>query len=152
MGGVDRQDQLLACFPVMRKFLKGYRKIIFYMIDIGMFNSYVLFSKMSKSKKVKYVNFRLNIAEQLLNNLKLPNYNVRGRPAQGETPLRLQAKYWSHFPRHIPATAKKKHPTRQCKVCSKHQRRSETTWECKKCLVALHVPDCFESYHTLQDY
>lgn len=31
MGGVDRQDQVLACFPVMRKFLKGYRKIFFYM-------------------------------------------------------------------------------------------------------------------------
>lgn len=25
-------------------------------------------------------------------------------------------------------------------------------WECKKCLVPLHVPDCFERYHTLHDY
>lgn len=29
MGGVDHQDQVLACFPVMRKFMKGYRKIFF---------------------------------------------------------------------------------------------------------------------------
>lgn len=46
MGGVDRQDQRLACFPVMRKFLKGYRKIFFYMVDMGIYNSFALFCKL----------------------------------------------------------------------------------------------------------
>lgn len=151
MGGVDHQDQVLACFPVMRKFLKGYRKIFFYLFDMGLFNAYVLYSK-TKPKKNHYVNFRLDVAEQLLKNLSLPNYNVRGRPAQGDTPLRLQASHWGHFARHIPRTPKKKHPTRMCKVCYKNNKRSETTWECKNCLVALHVPDCFEKYHTLHNY
>lgn len=150
MGGVDHQDQVLACFPVMRKFMKGYRKIFFYLFDMGLFNSYVLYSKMSS--KNHYVNYRLDVAEQLLQNLKLPDYKTPGRPAHGDTPSRLQAKHWGHFPRHIPATLKKKNPARVCKVCSKNKKRSETVWECKSCLVALHVPECFERYHTVHDY
>jgi len=34
MGGVDRQDQFLASFPLMRKSIKGYKKMFFYMVDI----------------------------------------------------------------------------------------------------------------------
>lgn len=151
MGGVDHQDQVLACFPVMRNFLKGYRKIFFYLFDMGLFNSYVLDSK-TKPKKDHYVNYRLDVAEQLLLNVSLPNYNTRGRLAHGDTPLRLQANRWCHFPRHIPETLKKKNPTRACKVCKKHKKRSETVWEYKKCMIALHVPECFERYHTIQDY
>ncbi|KAG4074871.1 hypothetical protein HA402_009296 [Bradysia odoriphaga] len=151
MGGVDRQDQRLACFPVMRKFLKGYRKIFFYMVDMAIFNSFTFFCKVN-STKMQYVSYRLDVAEQLLTSVALPDYNTRGRPAQSDTPLRLQSKYWAHFPQHIPPTKKKQHPTRVCKVCFAHKKRSETTWECKKCLVALHVPDCFEAYHTLKNY
>lgn len=151
MGGVDHQDQVLACFPVMRKFVKGYRKIFFYMFDMGLYNSYVLYSKM-QAKKNHYVNFRLDVAEQLLENVLLPDYKTRGRPAHGDTPLRLQAIHWGHFPKHIAATSKKKNPTRACKVCTKRKKRSETVWECTKCLVALHVPECFERYHTVLDY
>lgn len=135
----------------MRKFLKGYRKIFFYMFDMGLFNSYVLYCKI-KAEKDHYVNYRLDVAEQLLQNLALPDYNVRGCPAHGDTPLRLQAIRWGHLPRHIPETLKKKNPTRACKVSKKHKKRSETVWECKKCLVALHVPECFERYHTTQNY
>lgn len=151
MGGVDRQDQVLACFPVMRKFLKGYRKIFFYMFDMALFNSYVLYTK-TQPKKKHYVNYRLDVAEQLLKNLSLPDYNVRGRPTHNDTPLRLQSARWGHFAKHIDPTPKKSNPTRACKVCWTHKKRSETTWECKKCLVALHVPDCFEKYHTLHNY
>lgn len=151
MGGVDRQDQVLACFPIMRKFLKGYRKIFFYMFDMALFNSYILYSK-TQQKKNHYVNFRLDVAEQLLKTVTLPDYNVRGRPALGDTPLRLQSLRWGHFAKHIDPTPNKQKPTRACKVCSAHKKRSETTWECKKCLVALHVPDCFEKYHTLHNY
>lgn len=151
MGGVDRQDQVLACFPVMRKFLKGYRKIFFYMFDMALFNSYVLYSK-TQPKKNHYVNYRLDVAEQMLKTVVLPDYNVRGRPAHGDTPLRLQAIRWGHFAKHIDPTPKKSNPTRVCKVCWKHKKRSETTCECKKCLVALHVPHCFEKYHTQHNY
>ncbi|GFR13149.1 piggyBac transposable element-derived protein 4 [Trichonephila clavata] len=79
-----------------------------------------------------FVDFRLDIEERLLKTLKIPNYKICGRQSQGDTPLRLQAKQWAHFPQHISPTTKKKHPTRECKVCRKHNKRSETTWECKQ--------------------
>lgn len=32
--GIDRLDQILACFPVMRKCMKRYRKIFFYLFNL----------------------------------------------------------------------------------------------------------------------
>jgi len=40
MNAVDKQDQQLSSFPVMRKYAKGYKKIFFYMIDVVIFNNY----------------------------------------------------------------------------------------------------------------
>jgi hypothetical protein len=154
MGGVDRHDQVLASFPVMRRFVKGYRKMAFYMMDIAIFNSYVIYKKLKKGNNDKrnYVDYRVDLAEQILENVTLPEYGTRGRQSHGDTPTRLQAKTWAHFPRNIPPTEKKKNPTRACRVCASNKKRSETTWECDKCLVALHVPECFRKYHTLQKY
>lgn len=42
MGGIDLNDQMLACFPIMRKYIKGYKKLFFYMSDMGLFNTYVI--------------------------------------------------------------------------------------------------------------
>ena len=151
MGGVDKQDQVLACFPIMRKCMKGYKKIFFYMVDIALYNTHVLHSKIH-GRKQNFTNFRLDIAEQLLSKIALPNYNIRGHPSQGDTPLRLEAKNWCHFPEHVPQTSKKQNPSKRCHVCAKHNIRSETTWQCKRCKVPLHLPKCFEQYHTLNEY
>jgi hypothetical protein len=39
MGGVDLQDQVTALFPIMPHTVKGYRKILFYIVDMCIFNS-----------------------------------------------------------------------------------------------------------------
>ncbi|XP_055625677.1 zinc finger protein 236-like isoform X2 [Toxorhynchites rutilus septentrionalis] len=78
-----------------------------------------------------------------------PNKNVTNQECE---PVRLQAQDWAHFPKSIDPTPRKKHPTRMCKVCYKHKIRSETKWECATCKVALHLPECFRSYHTMEDY
>lgn len=58
MIGVDRQDQMLACFPLMRKCLKGYRKMFFYLFDVALFNSFIL-HKINMEKNSDLHNIRL---------------------------------------------------------------------------------------------
>jgi hypothetical protein len=53
------------------------------------------------------------------------------------------SKDWAHFPGHIPATGRKKHPTKACTVFTSHGERNESAWGCDKCEVQLHVPDCY---------
>jgi hypothetical protein len=118
--GVDLQDQVTALFPIMRRTVKGYRKIFFYLLDICVFNSFVVYCIFAERKK-RYTDFRVAVATQLLENVQLPDYKVRGRPSSSVTPLRLQAKYWAHFPTHIPSTEKKKNPSKLCFVCSKRK-------------------------------
>lgn len=53
MGGVDREDQQLASFPIMRRYAKGYKNIFFYIMDMAVYNSYILFAKIT-GKRVSY--------------------------------------------------------------------------------------------------
>lgn len=54
--------------------------------------------------------FRLDVAEQILQSVCMPEYTKRGRLSAGDIPLRLQSKQWGHFPRNIPPTEAKKIP------------------------------------------
>jgi hypothetical protein len=82
MGGVDLQDHITALFPIMRpRTVKGYRKIFFYLLDMCIFNSFIVRHKINGKKKNSYTNFRTNIAQQLLESAQLPEYSVRGRPS-----------------------------------------------------------------------
>lgn len=81
-----------------------------------------------------------------------PIYRERGVSSVGDAPDRLYAKDWAHFPKHIDPPSKSR-PSKRCTVCHKNEKRKETTWECKKCKVPLHVPETsFELYHTVTDY
>ena len=71
MGAVDHQDQMLSCFPIMRKVIKGYRKLFFYMSDMALFNTYIMHKTMHSRKKETYVDYRINIAETILQNTEL---------------------------------------------------------------------------------
>jgi hypothetical protein len=96
MGGVDKMDQQLAPYPPMRCYIKGYKKIFFYILDMAFFNSYILYKKITK-RQMKYNQCRVTIAEQLIEEAEMPSYARRGRPS-AESDMRLQAGYWAHFP------------------------------------------------------
>ncbi|XP_065309952.1 piggyBac transposable element-derived protein 4-like [Dermacentor albipictus] len=115
MGGVDSEDQQLASFPIMRRYAKCYKKI-FYIMDIAVYNSYVLSAKAS-GKRLHYTDWRVNLAEEILEAAVLPRYHGRRKPPVVATPMRLQASKWAHFPRHIPPNKIKQNPSRLCLVC-----------------------------------
>ena len=72
-------------------------------------------------------------------------------------PSRLIGK---HYATQIPAppTSKRAHLKRDCVACNVRKserdgyKRKSSTWQCKKCGVALCMPVCFEVYHEVADY
>jgi hypothetical protein len=60
---------------------------------------YILYKK-RMSLKFKYNQFRLVVADELLDGLKMLEYARQGH-AVADTPLRLQAFYWAHFSQYI---------------------------------------------------
>jgi hypothetical protein len=149
MGRVYAHDQQLASFPVVRRYCQGYKKLYFYLLDMTMLNASIVFHILNPGKKrERYTSFRVNIAEQILLKVRLPDYPSRGRLSQGDKPLRLQCMQWAHFASKIPPTIKKPNPTRRCKVCKTRGVRKETCYECERCKVALHVVGCFKIYHS----
>jgi hypothetical protein len=133
----------------MRRYAKGYKKMFFYMIDVAIFNSCALQKKIT-GKKQHFTEFRIQLAELMIESAVLPNtLDVAGHSRA--LPLSVFRLFigptlFSLFPQ-----SKKKNPCRDCVVCTAKKKKSETRYECSKCLVALHVPDCFRVYHTTKN-
>jgi hypothetical protein len=85
----------------MRRYAKGYKKLFFYMIDVAIFNSYDLQKKIT-GKKQTFTEFRIQLAEVMIESVALPDYPRRGRPQQGPSPVHLQACHRAHFVQFIP--------------------------------------------------
>lgn len=149
-----QQTRPTSCmFPFHTKVFERIQKNIFYMFPIAIYNAYVLHSKLPPSQKHSIVNFRLNIIDDMLCNLSLPKYSIRGRP----TKVKIRLDYKQNIEHiflntHISTTNKKQHSAKRCHVSMKHNIKSETTWQCKTCLVPLHILKYFEKYHTLKNY
>ena len=93
-----------------------------------------------------------------------PSLTPRGRSRRSAEGLtRLQPGY--HFPEKIQGTEKKTNITRSCAVCFPAQKMilarsgekrkrpgKESSFQCTVCKVALCIQDCFQLYHTVQDY
>jgi len=71
MGGVDKADQELTYYPVMRKQQKRYYKKIFrYLLEQCLWNAYILFlensdRQSSSSRAVEHADFQLMIVDRL---------------------------------------------------------------------------------------
>jgi hypothetical protein len=72
----------------MWRYAKGYKKIFFYLMDVATFNSYALLKKVT-GNQMHFTEFRMKLAEQIFENVTLPEYPRRG-PESGISPVRLQ--------------------------------------------------------------
>ena len=83
------------------KTIKWYRKLFFYVLDVAVFNSYVVHRQLT-GQDMTYHRFRENLVHQLME-----EYHTARRPSCGgrptlDTPLRLSAR---HFPTLVTQTA-----------------------------------------------
>ncbi len=150
MGGVDRGDQLRGYYRCQIKTRKFYKYIFFFLVDVAITNSFVLYRMRTGDRSVKNIkDFRLNLASSLIGSYS--NRKRRGRVSRSIQPLPML-----HFPCRVPDEEKPISKRGRCTYCMKtKKKRTDTTWYCNECEVWLcHTgiadTDCFLSWHMTQ--
>ena len=156
MGGVDRADQYCSSYAFNQKSVKWWRKLYFFIFDVCIVNSFLLYKiQMSKlgKKQLDHRQYRKQLCEQLVCGVRVKLRVKRHRPSEkeNEVPERLKNDK-VHIINRIPENR-----VRECAVCSDRYGaggRKTAAYFCKTCPgnPALHPHDCFEYYHTKVDY
>lgn len=152
MGAIDKVDMQVSFVECARKTLKWYKKVYFHMIDLCLYNSYILY-QIKTGRKPSFSSFRLQIVTQMIGEFHTLTTR-RAKPPTVDNPLRLIER---HFPAPIPQTeAQGKKTQRRCHVCANtnlaKRKRKDVKFMCKECSVALCVYPCFEQFHTKKKY
>ena len=145
MNGVDLADQLTVSYGFVRKSCKWWRKVFFWLFEVTIINSYILYK--ATDPRISHVQFRRVLVDQLTRDY--IQQSVRrplvGRPRSSleNQPERLDSR--KHFL--AKRTLKEQY---ECILCSKSTKRKRTLYHCKTCKD--HPPlcpiPCFEKYHT----
>lgn len=151
MGGVDRADSYSASYCFLWKSLKWWRKLFFWWLELCSVNAYLLY-KITQRRQNKRPITHLKFIRELVNELTgyyRQGSKIPGRPSTADKEERLNGKL--HILRQN--QGKKK----DCLVRSNRKvkgGRRETRYICNTCSrkPGLHIGDCFERYHTLQNY
>jgi Transposase IS4 len=153
MGAVDHADQMCGSYNFARKSFKWWRKMYFWLLEVAVTNSFVLFNLARDQRgepPVSHLAYREKLVMLLVGNIRSESVK-RGRPSTMDSAERLNGK--PHFVGQLPAHG----ACKDCAVCSKRKEpggRKKTVYFCKTCArhPGLHPVDCFERYHTLQNY
>ena len=148
MNGVDRSDQYTVSYPFIRRTRKWWRKLFFYLVEVSVVNSYILYKQVTRDS-LSHLDFRRrlleSLAEEYMQREELRHASV-GRPRTRPVPTRLDKKL------HLLA---QRQGRRDCVVCSDRSgSRHNSQFYCKTCpdKPALHPTTCFERFHTMQTY
>nr|BAF82021.1 piggyBac transposase Uribo1 [Xenopus borealis] len=144
MGGVDKTDQIQTYYDATRKTRAWYKKAAIYMIQMALYNSYVVYKAAVPGPKLSLYNYLLQLLPALLFGDVEEVPNMPGN----DNVARMMGK---HFIAHIPPTPNKRYAQRTCKVCRSRGVRKDVRYFCAKCpsKPALCFEPCFELYHTV---
>lgn len=149
MGAVDRSDHFVSSYQFMRKTKKWYRKMFFWLLEVSIINSYLLYkdtqTKYNK-KPMTHKQFRCSLVVDLVAEKVAARDSSKRRGRQPQRPVQ-QRLHGRHF-------MGKKPKGDKCVVCKKNGLRKETVYYCKTCETTprLHPDDCFEIFHTVADF
>ena len=137
---------LSVSYSFIRKSVKWWRKLFFWLFEVTLVNSYILY-KTTVPQPTGHLQFRRSIIDSLLTRhlSTAPPRRRVGRPRQSAPsgdPERFNLAL-----RHFPG----KRRQRECVVCSDtvHRARKRTAYYCKGCPTnpSLCADGCFEAYH-----
>ena len=65
MKGVDRADQYLSYYSLLRKTVNWPKKVAFWLINCTLFNSFLIYQKLNPTSQMRYKEFLLQVAKRL---------------------------------------------------------------------------------------
>ena len=150
MNGVDLADQHALYYSFIRKTVKWWRKVVFWLVETAVVNSYILY-KETVPNPMTQVAYRRSVVESLASRYIVcaPPRRLVGRPRKrshpdGDVPERL-----NHRLRIVEQRSQRNYV-----VCRAAGRKSRPVYFCKTCpeTPQLCIGYCFERYHTVLDY
>ena len=133
--GVDRADQYLRYYSVLKKTLKWSKKVVLYLLNCMLRNAFFVYRTLNTNKKVKYksslhkagrswISEVQNKIKSSSDDLQLTQKQTTQRGPKQDLPGRLSGDFRIHKLGKIVAggEGKKKYPARQCKVCAAHEK------------------------------
>jgi hypothetical protein len=156
MGGVDTADQIQKNYCLLRKTVKWWRNMFFYLFTTSLCNAYILHKKFS-GRAMSHYEFRKELIHQLMmTGRDAPQPAKRGRRSANPLP-RLTGVHTAAKNVGAPG-AKRKVPLRDCCACNapkgrrEGMKRKQSSYHCVQCNVTLCHPHCFNAYHSVEDY
>ena len=151
MYGVDRADQYTVYYSFVRRSVKWWRKVFFWLMEVAMVNSYMY--RCNAVRPLTHRKYCLSIIWSLtLEYIQTAPPHGPGRPRTVErVPRSGDPAHLNRAPHFL-----ERGPQRDCVVCSDQfgGSRRRTTYHCKTC--PSHPPlcpaACFERYHTVDSY
>ena len=142
--------------------MKWWKKVFFHLFSLKIRNAYILYKERTQSPVLHRTFCRELVKELITSSGISPSLTPSGHQRRSGL-THLQPGY--HFPEKILGTGKKTNITRSCAVCFPAQKKilartgekrkrpgKESSFHCTVCKVALWIQDCFQLYHTVQDY
>lgn len=109
MCGVDKQDQLMAYYPVIRKTLRWYKKLAIHIFHLLVINSHIVYNKYHEKMTLSRV--RMSVIANLLPE---PQQVKKTKPVD-------------HMLIKTTATNEKGHTMRKrCRICTRKKLRKDT--------------------------
>lgn len=159
MGGVDRADQMVSYYSSPRKTIRWYKKVLFHLLDLSVWNSYFIYKQFHT--KGSFIDFRENLIKSLI---QLPGGICEGKDLQNKKtsigrPLSRKncspsnqtigsskIHYLEKIP--VPDNSTRNSYFLRCRQCNKQKIRRETSYRCRDCEEHPPLcPTCVEAYH-----
>lgn len=153
MSGVDRADQMISYYSCPRKSAKWYKKVIFHLLDVAVWNSFFLYRQHFGCHDFRFKIYRDLLIKDLI---KIPKNKTATEVFQLKKYSRKSSQREDHLrddhfeePIPLPPNFKRQKKFKNCVQCYKQRTRKQTSIQCQKCKVPL-CPLCFKDYHAAQ--
>ena len=144
MLGVDRLDQRMAYYQFVRKSVRWWRKVFFWMVEVVVVNTYIVYTTHTDARrKLSHKDFRRELVLALCEEQRSTMAHHPRRQRRDQTLERLRGS-------HYPDTGVVRRDCRVCSVRGPGGQRHLTSSYCSTCSDHPHlcIGDCFRQYHT----